>query len=241
MGTFRGVDVKFRAAPFSRGRASIAVGGWPFPCRGFPRPTPMRSSFRRSLSLRLTPPLRRPSVPLATLAPRPTEADRGLGFLSWSSSKIAPSPISPCASSLGCPRFGFATPEHVPPLSFFPTSTVSSAHGFAGLLHPATGHGVRPVSCRRADLRRLPDIPPSVPFPFEALPDSSGGLSPGSLPPRRCPVEPKFHVPRPRGFVPVSRSAPAVLPRLVHRASMGFPRPRLSPKRPPFWGWHPFG
>jgi len=79
MGTFRGVDVKFRAAAFSRRRASIAVGGWPFPCRGFPRPAPMRSSFRRSLSLRLTPPIRRPSG--SARYPRPT-SDRSRPW-SW--------------------------------------------------------------------------------------------------------------------------------------------------------------
>ena len=43
---------------------------------------------------------------------------------------------------------GLPHPEHVPPVSFFPTSAVSSAHGFAGLLHPAAGHGVRSVSSR---------------------------------------------------------------------------------------------
>ena len=36
--------------------------------------------------------------------------------------------------------------DHVPPLSFHPTPTVYSAQHPAGLLHPATGHGVRHVS-----------------------------------------------------------------------------------------------
>jgi len=36
--------------------------------------------------------------------------------------------------------------QHVPPLSFLPTSAVYSTLCLAGLLHPAPGHGVRPVS-----------------------------------------------------------------------------------------------
>jgi hypothetical protein len=43
-------------------------------------------------------------------------------------------------------RLGGATSECVPPLSFHPTPTVYSAQHRAGLLHPATGHGVRHVS-----------------------------------------------------------------------------------------------
>jgi len=96
-----------------------------------------------------------------------------LGFLSWSSSKTALPPMSPCVSTLGCPRFGVATPEHVPPVSFFPTAAACSTHGFAGLLHPATGRRVRLVSRRRstsADPRRSP----GVSFPFEALRQDSG-------------------------------------------------------------------
>lgn len=86
--------------------------------------------------------------------PRPV-----VGLLSWGSS-IAPSPIRPSCvhTRLGRrPDFGsgLPRPEHVPFLPFLPASTVSSAEGRsedpplrrpAGLLHPATGHGVHHVS-----------------------------------------------------------------------------------------------
>ena len=55
-----------------------------------------------------------------------------------------------CASTPGGPKpsIGPKLPRsgHVPPLSFHPTPTVYSAQHLAGLLHPATGHGVRHVS-----------------------------------------------------------------------------------------------
>jgi hypothetical protein len=41
---------------------------------------------------------------------------------------------------------GLPLPRLVPSLSFLPTSTAFSAHRLAGLLHPATDHGVRYVS-----------------------------------------------------------------------------------------------
>jgi hypothetical protein len=149
------------------------------------------------------------SGPLATLA----DADRNLrrlGFLSWSSSKIAPLPVSPRASTLGCPRFGVATSEHVPPLSFLPTSAASSAHGFAGLLHPASSYGVRLVSSRLPTF--ADDRPSSEAFlpPRSSPQDQRVCLSPGPLPPRRwCAAteatatstsrlssDPEFHTPR---------------------------------------------
>lgn len=73
------------------------------------------------------------------------------GLLSWGSSKIAPPPVQvPCVHSRtnrGL-SFGLELPhsKRVPSLSFLPTSTVCSAWNPAGLLHPATGLGVRPVS-----------------------------------------------------------------------------------------------
>jgi hypothetical protein len=72
------------------------------------------------------------------------------GLLSWGS-KIAPPPISMlCVHSRvgqGLP-FGSEAPTSVlvPSLSFHPTPTVFSAQHRAGLLHPATGHGVRHVA-----------------------------------------------------------------------------------------------
>ena len=123
-------------------------------------------------SRRQLPPSHSHRVPVASLSkthwlaccPRRlvTEITNSRGLLSWSSSKTAPPPTSPCASTLGFPRFGFATPEHVPPLSFFPTSVVYSAHGLqvCCTLLPVMG-----FAWFRAD-RRLspaPDPPPRRP------------------------------------------------------------------------------
>jgi hypothetical protein len=55
----------------------------------------------------------------------------------------------------------------------------------AGLLHPATGHGVRLVSSRSADIRRTDDPPPRRPCPSELFAGAAGVPFPGSLPPRR--------------------------------------------------------
>jgi hypothetical protein len=73
------------------------------------------------------------------------------GLLSWGSSKIAPPPVQmSCVHSRAGrgPSFGSKLPhsELVPPLPFLSTSAVYSAGHPAGLLHPATGHGVRHVS-----------------------------------------------------------------------------------------------
>jgi len=79
--------------------------------------------------------------------------NRGLesGFLSWGSSKIAPPPAQTLRVHSRKTRrlsFGAKTPISalVPPLPFHPAPTVYSAQGLAGLLHPATGHGVRHIS-----------------------------------------------------------------------------------------------
>jgi len=56
-----------------------------------------------------------------------------------------PLPVSPPEEG-GTFGSGLPAPELVPSLSFLPTSTVSSAHRPADLLHPAAGHGVRHVS-----------------------------------------------------------------------------------------------
>jgi hypothetical protein len=84
------------------------------------------------------------------LASLPEGSEVRSGLLSWGS-KIAPPPISMlCVHSRvgrGLP-FGSEAPTSVlvPSLSFHPTPTVYSAQHRAGLLHPATGHGVRHVS-----------------------------------------------------------------------------------------------
>ena len=82
--------------------------------------------------------------------------------LSWGCPKIALPPYKFCESSPSCmlPKepaaFGRVPPstQHLPPLSFLPTSTAYSSQNPAGLLHPASGHGVRAVSFR-ASLRSL--------------------------------------------------------------------------------------
>ena len=63
--------------------------------------------------------------------------------------------------------FGATLPSAtlLPPLSFFPTATVYSACCRAGLLHPATGLGVRAVSSATSFLPRFRDIQSSAPFP----------------------------------------------------------------------------
>jgi hypothetical protein len=68
------------------------------------------------------------------------------------------------------PPFGTKVPTsaRVPPLPFHPAPTVSSAHGPAGLLHPATGHGVRHISST---------LPPRRPkTPLRLLPPMSENL-----------------------------------------------------------------
>lgn len=149
------------------------------------------------------------------------------GLLSWGSSKIAPPPVqmSCVLSRVGQgPPFGSELPNSVllPPLSFFPTSTVYSARHPAGLLHPASGHGVRNVSASRptpapeglGPLARLPRLR----FTLRSVPllSRSGcvtalrdplAVAPG--PPR--PVRPCCHVrarrlspvTRPQGFAPL--------------------------------------
>ena len=68
------------------------------------------------------------------------------------------------------PSFGSKLPrsELVPPLPFLSTSAVCSAGHPAGLLHPATGHGVRRVS--------------GLPLPFARRLQVGARLSRGALP-----------------------------------------------------------
>jgi hypothetical protein len=98
--------------------------------------------LRRLMSVRAV----RPAFGRARRSCRPRS-----GLLSWGSSKIAPSPVQMPSvhSRVGRgPPFGSELPNsgRVPPLPFFPTSAVYSARHPAGLLHPASGHGVRHVS-----------------------------------------------------------------------------------------------
>jgi hypothetical protein len=97
----------------------------------------------------------RDTLPVRAVRPASGGARRSCrprsGLLSWGSSKIAPPPVQmPCVHSrVGRgPPFGPELPYsgRVPPLPFFPTTAVYSTRHPAGLLHPASGHGVRHVS-----------------------------------------------------------------------------------------------
>jgi hypothetical protein len=99
------------------------------------------------------------------------------GLLSWGSSKIALPPINtacplPVCLRKGSPSVQIAKSEHVPLLSFLPTSAVYSTRYRVGLLHPTTGHGVRRVS----SLSRSEDPRSTFPngaVPYEAFPSST--------------------------------------------------------------------
>jgi len=72
--------------------------------------------------------------------------------------------------------------ERLPPLSFLPTPTVYSSRNPAGLLHPASSHGVRVVSCPASRFQscNLPQSswhsPNSPLIPSEAFPSSTAAL-----------------------------------------------------------------
>jgi hypothetical protein len=80
--------------------------------------------------------------------------------------------------------FGPVLPNtgHLPSLSFFPTTTVCSSRSRAGLLHPATSHGVRAVSCPASSTQSFDCVPSSWPspdsplIPFEAFPSLMAAL-----------------------------------------------------------------
>jgi hypothetical protein len=101
--------------------------------------------------------------------------------------KIAPPPyevmcVHSRSSFRGRSPFGTRSPVLVrgPPLPFLTTSTVCTAHHPAGLLHPATGHGVRRVSVCSSDLScqrvatlcgsRLGSRPHATPYPSKLFP-----------------------------------------------------------------------
>jgi len=131
-----GLSHKLRSAAEASGRFPVGRGVWTTTSRSRDRTSPSKTAcwFARSVPRR-----RDPKVLLVRA-----------GLLSWGS-KIAPPPIQALRvhSRVGRSRpFGPEVPTSrlVPPLSFHPTPTVSSAQRPAGLLHPATGHGVRHVS-----------------------------------------------------------------------------------------------
>jgi hypothetical protein len=159
-------------------------------------------------------------------------SELGSGFLSWGSSKIAPPPMKTMRVHSQAARrlpFGTKAPTsaRVPPLPFHPAPTVYPAQGLAGLLHPATGHGVRHISS--SPLPRLPKKP-LLPLAFPngaytlrsfSLRDSRSA-SPRPLPSRRC-----LRFPLP--FRPCKHEFPGRFPRpldlraLLHRKVRCFP------------------
>jgi hypothetical protein len=116
------------------------------------------------------------------------------GFLSWGSSKIAPPPMKTMRVHSRVRRpFGTKMPisARVPPLPFHPAPTVYSAHGPAGLLHPATGHGVRHISSTLPP--RRPKTPPWLPPRCPKTP---------VWPLLRCPKTPSPHAPSQMALTP---------------------------------------
>jgi hypothetical protein len=147
------------------------------------------------------------------------------------------------------PPFGSKMPisEHVPSLPFLPTPTVYSTQHPAGLLHPATGHGVRHVSsllpARRPKALNLKRAFPSGASPYEAFPSMTAwNASPRTVPSHRC------------SWLPAV--SPPVLPRLGPRPSTDHSAsglcsitksvanpPALPPTDRPMlpWAWSPPG
>jgi hypothetical protein len=120
------------------------------------------------------------------------------------------------------PPFGPELPRsgRVPPLPFFPTSAVCSTRHPAGLLHPASGHGVRHVSGppfsfarrlrTRARLSQWRSTLRSFPLPSRSVGVTAHrfplAVGPGLLPWSRSCCHARFRrllpFPRPQGFVP---------------------------------------
>jgi hypothetical protein len=116
---------------------------------------------------------------------------------------------------------GLPHPELVPPLPFLPASTVFSAQGCAGLLHPAANHGVRHVSGSVvvvAPVRDPPRLRPMSPSDFSAT--GRGPRSPGN-----------------EVLVHPARSAPAPSPGHRHRSPDPLRLPDALVLPPP----HPLG
>lgn len=92
---------------------------------------------------------------------------------------------------------------HVPPLSFLPTTAVYSASDLAGLLRPATGHGVRYVSAYHRDGRNPRNDRPFEAFPFTAAVPCHHDRFPLAVgASQRC-VAAACALPRPQGLAPL--------------------------------------
>jgi len=122
-------------------------------------------------------------------ARRSPVSDSSLGVVQRSplhrNRRRASTPRSPEGSPLAR---GCHTSKLVPSLSFLPTSTVYSAHHPAGLLHPASGRGVRCVS---SPVRMRPeDHLLAIPFPAAHITPFRAFPSPSAAPRHRgrCPL-----------------------------------------------------
>jgi len=209
---------------FSLRRASRTVGRWPFPCPGCPGPAldaETAPAVPHAPSSRCF-----PSEDTPARLPPPSARNRS-HELPWAPLleffKDRPSTdISVCVHA----RFPEVRVCHTRTCS---TLVVLPDFGgllrtrLAGLLHPATGHGVHLVSSRPPTV--ADDRPSSEAFlPFEALRRDSGSpvaRSPSSASLVRSDRSHCF--PRPRGFVPSRSPTCSALLRRESRAPMGFP------------------
>jgi len=109
-----------------------------------------------------------------------------------------------------------------------------------GFVAPRSRSWGSPGFLPTVDSRRRPTFLRACHFPFEALRPNSRNLSPGSVPPRRwsggTEAPPFLDL---EALIRSEVSDRAVLPRPILRASLGFPRPWLSPERCPCWGNRP--
>jgi len=110
-----------------------------------------------------------------------------VGFVLVAPPSVAQSVHSRRAPEGVCLRPGGATSELVPSLPFHPASTVCSALSLAGLLHPATDHGVRQVSNSLPSYPKVGRCEPSSLAPTLRSFSLPGSLpaSPRSVPSRR--------------------------------------------------------
>jgi len=150
------------------------VGRWPFPAGRLRLASRLIGCSSRRTARTFTPlrPLRRHAGLPAALLP-PHRSAMAWGLLSWGSFKDRPSVDISNARPLPVTRGpGLPHPELVPSLPFLPVPTVYSARRLAGLLHPATDHGVRLVSSR-PPTEAGTDCPHRR-IPFEAFPSAVG-------------------------------------------------------------------
>jgi len=138
-------------------------------------------------------------------------------LLSWSCQKIAPPPTTLARVHSRWNRsspFDLRQPllRFVPLPSFLPTSAVYSSRDLAGLLHPASGHGVRLVSGASPRPKSRDAAPsPEAWSPFRAFPSAPAvSCHHDHLPSRRLRPSRVHHVSvasplaltRPQGFTP---------------------------------------